>query len=410
MGLIAIRAEANIDCPLNCLISLFPTLQVQHNTYGNDDLFNSVDDLSCVTPHGENGKCVLIYNCPHSRKLIVSAVKPKICSWHANVPIICCPTSTVDKSVPTEREHNVPSEGSNDDNDQPLETPRSIDDEDEEDFNLRYCGTRTLKPNRYRIVGGTEAYPGEFPWSVAIFEKTLDGKLVHICGGSILTDRFILTAAHCFSGSVNPSNYVIGVGSSFLHKTVKHEIEKIILHPDYESSFYYNDIALIETEKPLTFNTLVRPVCLPFNNKIASGDQVSVAGWGLLNFEGVKSEVLNKATLNVIPRKRCNHTYSVHKSRKIPDGITEDFVCAGAPDYSRDACEADSGGPLIKRESTRPSPVYQLEGKFTQFGIVSFGYKCAYKGYPGVYTDVSRFLDWIKKMANFESSSAPPFY
>ncbi|RWS26030.1 Clotting factor B-like protein [Leptotrombidium deliense] len=346
-------------------LCIHPSTQVLNEKYRND-FYNTVDDLYCLTPQGASGKCLAIHECPESKKLILSNVKPKICAWIVRIPIICCP------------------------------------------LHIPFCGTRIIKKNRYRIVGGTEAYPGEFPWSAALFSKSLDGRLVHECGGTIISDRHILTAAHCFT-TFNVNNYVIGVGSGLLWRTLKYEIKSIITHPTYNPAYYYSDIALIETKTDIKFNIFVRPVCLPYKNLVNSGDEVSIAGWGYLNYNGQKSDVLNKAHLNIISRKTCNATYSKHRSNKIPTGITDHFICAGAPDYSRDACEADSGGALLKREmASFRMPLKEYESRFVQIGIVSFGYKCAHDGYPGVYTDVAHFIHWIKENVDLRSSKSPP--
>ncbi|XP_074600307.1 polycomb protein SCMH1-like isoform X1 [Brevipalpus obovatus] len=262
-----------------------------------------------------------------------------------------------------------------------------------------------------KIFGGDPTYPGEFPWDVAIFNRQSDGRANHECGGSIVSDRFILTAAHCFEDR-QASNYLIGVGHHELMRTEKYELEEVIVHPSYEHTQFYNDIALIKLKKRLKFGELVRPVCLPPANHIPNPqDTLVISGWGFTEYNGPRSKTLLKATLNVIPRKECNQSYSTLGSPRIRKGITDHFLCAGTPDGKKDACQSDSGGPLVHQlgQEYPKELAKSWAGKFVQVGIVSFGHKCAVRGFPGVYTNLVNYVDWIAETIDCQDSSYPDF-
>ncbi|XP_054720212.1 clotting factor B-like [Uloborus diversus] len=168
-------------------------------------------------------------------------------------------------------------------------------------------------------------------------------------------------------------------------------VSSILLHPRYEKRYYYNDIALLRLEQPVQFNDYVMPVCLPTRNSAflkdsdLEGRRVTVMGWGDDEFGGRSSHVLREATFPVVSRKSCNASYVRVASNRFPRGITQEMLCAGSPKGGMDACQGDSGGPLLALEN----------GRYTQVGIVSFGYKCGDKEFPGVYTKVAYYVGWI---------------
>ncbi|XP_053210938.1 trypsin-1-like isoform X2 [Panonychus citri] len=358
------------------------SFQNYNSGYSYDGNDNSIGLTSCLTqPNNGPGVCVHIYECPNYKDLILSQSKPKICHWSGRVPVICCPVVDPPK--------------------QPTPEPESPIEKVRRQRNQSDCGTR-VSSSRDRIVGGDVAYEGEFPWNVAIFIREINGDVVHECGGSIISDQYILTAAHCFDNA-SPSNYLIGVGSNDLTSTIKLKVDEIKLHPDYDKYQFYNDIALIKLTDKLTFNETIRPICLPFDYAVSQpksassqySETVTISGWGFTEFNGERSRVLLKADLNLMPREMCNKTYSRLASRKISRGITDDFICAGTADGKKDACQSDSGGPLIAKLETGDEAEPGWESKFVQIGIVSFGYKCGVRGYPGVYVNVQKYLSWI---------------
>ncbi|OXA40118.1 trypsin alpha-3 isoform X1 [Folsomia candida] len=219
-----------------------------------------------------------------------------------------------------------------------------------------------------RIVGGTEATRGEFPWIVTIQVGS------HICGGSIVNANWIVTAAHCADYAAN--RYTIIGGEHNLNTNQGSEqsrtVAQIIKHPSYNPSTYANDIALMRLSSPFTFGTYVRAANLPASGAGVSGNLV-VCGWGTTSQGGSLSALLLKVTVPFVNTATCQQAYG---SQIVPG-----MICAGTG--GRDSCQGDSGGPL--------------HSGTTLVGIVSWGYGCAVAGYPGVYASVPYYRNWISQ-------------
>ncbi|XP_073677061.1 coagulation factor IXa [Garra rufa] len=242
----------------------------------------------------------------------------------------------------------------------------------------------TVSAPKSRIVGGNPAVPGEIPWQVALVARST--KQV-FCGGSILNQLWVITAAHCLVGSQNGSFY-IRVGEHDVSKTEGTEqnlnVTRLISHPRYDSkvSLYNHDIALLRLRTPIRFTPTVRPICLgPMlfsNSLLQSGSLATVSGWGRLRFQGRSAVTLQKVELPYVDRSVCIESSS--------DTITYLMFCAGYSDSPKDACQGDSGGPHAMR--------YRDTWFLT--GIVSWGEECAKKGKYGVYTQVGNYYRWIQ--------------
>ncbi|ESN95803.1 hypothetical protein HELRODRAFT_185962 [Helobdella robusta] len=235
------------------------------------------------------------------------------------------------------------------------------------------------------IVGGIEARPNEFPWQISLQSSTGS----HRCGGSIINDQWIITAAHCVEGLI-PSSWRIVVG---LHKKISgtndpavktFQIEKWVIHEKYGTPRYANDIALIKVKGNIKFDANVSPVCAPESKDLYTHVKSAVSGWGALASGSVtKVDGLRYTTVNTTTNAYCSGIYGPLSK------ITDDMLCASDNRNSaeRDSCQGDSGGPLVRKEK---------DGTFSLIGIVSWGKGCASK-YPGVYARVNYFEDWILK-------------
>ncbi|GFT80300.1 clotting factor B [Nephila pilipes] len=263
-----------------------------------------------------------------------------------------------------------------------------------------YAGSTEIEKNRtpfQRIVGGKEAEPFSWPWVAALYRVTESGGNRFLSAGTLINEHFVLTAAHVFTpDDLRTASFVVMLGTHTAKESVaEHVVMYVLRHPDYQQRFYYNDIALLKLERPVVFNNYVMPVCLPspsvplMEDEELEGKKVTVMGWGDESYGGKTSRVLKEASFPIVSRESCNTSYFRVASNRFPRGITASMLCAGAPNGGKDACQGDSGGPLTTIQG----------GRHTQVGIVSFGYKCGDKEYPGVYTKVAPYLSWIAQNA-----------
>ena len=196
----------------------------------------------------------------------------------------------------------------------------------------------------------------------------------HFCGANILNDRWIITAAHCTDGS-SPGS-VTSVTSRITRTGPGREYDsaQIIVHEDYSSFSFANDISLIQTTDAMIIDDTARGVCAPSASNDYAGSQLTTSGWGTTSFGGPSSMELLYANVIGMSNSDCNSDY--------PGQITDDMICCDSP-FFRDACQGDSGGPLV----------FNNGGTFELVGLVSWGNGCATN--PGVYARVSVFLQWI---------------
>merc|ERR1712168_1050289 len=234
-----------------------------------------------------------------------------------------------------------------------------------------------------RIVGGEEASDGEFPFQVSLRSIGALGA-THFCGGSIINENWIVTAAHCCANQSPFSMHVVAGGiklNNFENEEEPRDVDKIIGHPNYASATITNDACLLKLKESLEWTDFVKPIALPAAGQdTPPGTDCTVTGWGTLSEGGFGlPNVLHKVTVPVVSDEDCNESYSGHNA------IADSMICAGLPDGGKDSCQGDSGGPFFAGEP----------GSEELIGIVSWGIGCARKGYPGVYTEVSYFVDWI---------------
>ncbi|XP_015280486.1 PREDICTED: plasma kallikrein [Gekko japonicus] len=234
-----------------------------------------------------------------------------------------------------------------------------------------------------RVVGGTNSTLGEWPWQVSLHVKLSVQK--HHCGGSIIGDRWILTAAHCTEDLLIPDVWRVYTGilkqSEINEDTPFFKVQEIIVHPEYEVSEEGYDIALMKLDRPMNFSDLQQPLCLPTNEDTKENTGYTncwVTGWGYTTERGQIQDVLQKVNIPLIANAECQLRYRDFR-------IHNKMVCAGYSEGGKDACKGDSGGPL------------QCKHKKAWYlvGITSWGEGCARPEHPGVYTNVAEFVEWI---------------
>uniref|UniRef100_A0A8B9Q534 Urokinase-type plasminogen activator n=1 Tax=Apteryx owenii TaxID=8824 RepID=A0A8B9Q534_APTOW len=250
------------------------------------------------------------------------------------------------------------------------------------------CGQRSFS-KYFKIVSGSQADVESQPWIAGIFQN-MRGIDQFLCGGSLIDACWVLTAAHYKSA------YKVFLGKSILNATDNREqvfmVDDIISHPDFtdETGGYENDIALIRiktTSGQCAVETkYVRTVCLPEKNLyLPDNTQCEISGYGRQNYyDYYYAQRLMSANVNLISQRKCTHEYYDNIR------VTDKMVCAGDSEWKTDACKGDSGGPMVCEHN----------GRMMLYGIVSWGEGCAKKNKPGVYTRVTRYLNWIESNMN----------
>ncbi|XP_006897981.1 PREDICTED: transmembrane protease serine 9 [Elephantulus edwardii] len=252
------------------------------------------------------------------------------------------------------------------------------------------CGLQPAWRTAGRIVGGMEASPGEFPWQVSLRENQ-----EHFCGATVLSARWLVSAAHCFNEFQDPAEWVAYAGTTFLSgreaSTVRIRVSRILKHPLYNADTADFDVAVLRLASPLPFGRHIQPACLPAASHVfPPGRKCLISGWGYLKEDFlVKPEVLQKASVELLDQALCTSLYG--------PSLTDRMMCAGYLDGKVDSCQGDSGGPLVCEE---PS------GRFFLAGIVSWGIGCAEARRPGVYARVTKLRDWI--LEAIAAASTPP--
>lgn len=256
------------------------------------------------------------------------------------------------------------------------------------------CGFSKVEHNR--VVGGVPAALHGWPWMALIGYKNTLGEVSFKCGGSLITKRHILTAAHCIRKDL--SSVRLGEHDTSTDTETQHidiPVVKIETHPQYDKKDGHSDMAILYLGEDVAFNDAVRPICLPLSDPIRTRNFIGytpfVAGWGRTQEGGKSANVLQELQIPIISNDDCRGLYAKIGKSFSAKQFDNAVMCAGVLEGGKDSCQGDSGGPLMlpQRDGT--------EFYYYQVGVVSYGIGCARAEVPGVYTRVSQFVEWVKE-------------
>lgn len=359
-----------------------------------DPLNSRLKRSDCNGPDGAPGTCIDLQSCrPYIERLqddpnnaeYLQFLRRSNAICRQPTPIVCCPTGA---QPPTP---NTPP---------PIVTPNTVTTANPTGVSYTLptpqegCGVTNASARK--IVGGGPAKIGAYPWAALIGYDDGFGGISWKCGGSLITRRHVVTAAHCINSQIRQ----VRLGEHDLNSNteanhVDINVIKNVRHPKYDKRDGHSDIALLYLEREVQFSVAITPVCIPFSaalrNKSYVGFNPFVVGWGKTQEGGKSAEVLQELQIPVLRNDQCSSRYA-SKNRLIS---TKQFdaavLCAGVLTGGKDSCQGDSGGPLTIAE--------RVNGRFYHYliGIVSYGIGCARVDVPGVYCRVQNFVDWIQE-------------
>lgn len=379
------------------------------------------------TKDGVAGICTNLNRCQTAIQDIRNRKNPKICAFDNVDPIVCCldrstgPTATTTKrpSVTTTTEYIPPvydyvNVDPNNSGCEPI--PEALTSKKtgqkawdkciEYQEKLVYPCEKGValtgdlsRSNRCHhnadelIIGGTDAAQYEFPHMVMIGYGDKIEELQWLCGGALISEKFVLTAGHCIaSRDLGPITYV-AVGAlrrgDAADRSRVYKVKNVIKHPQFQPPVKYHDIALVETENTIKLDQFVVPACLHVGDPV-NDEKVQATGWGLTQYSGSVSDTLQKVVLNKFSTAECAAKYQpVRLMRQGFDPQSQ--TCYGDKLVSKDTCQGDSGGPIqIKNKN--------ISCMYTVVGVTSFGRACGFVGEPGIYTRVANYVSWIENI------------
>ncbi|XP_030376380.1 chymotrypsin-1 [Scaptodrosophila lebanonensis] len=245
------------------------------------------------------------------------------------------------------------------------------------DLGLKQLRHRMGLQPETRIIGGSSAPEGWAPYQVSIMNTFGE----HVCGGSIISEHWILTAAHCLEWPIKYLKIVTGT-NDWTKPGAEYLVDEAKKHCLHDKPMYHNDIALIHTATPIVFDERTQPAKLASNRKaLKAGDKLTLSGWGSIKTWGRYETELQKVELNYMEHSTCEGKV------KNASWLGEGHICTNT-EQGQGSCHGDSGGPLVDDQQTL-------------VGIVNWGEACAV-GYPDVFASVAYYQDWIREMQTTE--------
>ncbi|KAM3958875.1 LOW QUALITY PROTEIN: clip domain serine protease 4 [Aphomia sociella] len=391
------------------MLTPVPDSEKRNNfNFGTHGIFQE----TCQTADNRIGSCVNLFQCEPYLKVVqesrsnpeaVQLLRKVHCGFEGNNPKVCCPRKGIPTAPPTEPNTQLkpvepepiePEPIPVDEPEKPAEGKTLSDDFVTSLPQPPVCGVSNASFSR--VIGGVDAHLGDFPWMAILGYKPRRGSGARwLCGGTLVTSKHVLTAAHCIHLHEDDL-FVVRLGELDLAKDDEGAtptdvlIKKMIKHEEYSANAYTNDIGILLLDKEVQFTDLIRPICLPTSTELRARNFENynpiITGWGTTEFRGPSATHLQALQLPVVSTEFCAEAYSQYKAQKIDEKV----ICAGYKG-GKDACQGDSGGPLMQ-------PIWDPSDYttyFYQIGVVSYGKKCAEAGFPGVYSRVTYFVPWL---------------
>ncbi|KAF9411854.1 hypothetical protein HW555_009459 [Spodoptera exigua] len=372
------------------VIFLFTTVQCSYDL---------VEGEICETEQGV-GKCAHVYRCLSSIVDLKTKSRPAICSFKKREPVVCC---TDCKLVNDTRNAIVDTGGGIFFKNGQKARDKCLENLSRLPYPCQSNGLEKVwdkqdKCNNFEtkfhavVIGGQSANRSSYPHMALLGygEDVISAQW--LCGGSLISDRFILTAAHCLSETVIGPVTLVALGilkrSDPMELWQIYKVRRVIKHPEYAPPSKYNDIALLEVDRPVRYSKDVFPACLDFGG--TEHYSAEATGWGKLGKNQPLADNLQMVILEKFSDEKCLKNYPPHRLlKKGYDAKTQ--LCYGDPNEPKDTCEGDSGGPLQVRSQFSKC-------QHTIIGVTSYGRACGYAGEAGMYTRVFHYVPWIESV------------